>query len=68
MTEEPNAADIPEMERREQTHLHEEIDAIIRRSIEEYDITPVDVVGILECIKHEFLKRMDEEYDCGCAS
>lgn len=59
MTEEGGMPEEPL--RRAQVHLCEAFDAVIARSVLEYDLTPADVVGVLECVKHRFLIRMDEE-------
>ena len=51
----------PEPLRRAQVHLYEAFEAVITRSVAEYDLTPADIVGTLECVKHEILRRMSEQ-------
>jgi len=51
----------PEPLRRSRVHLFEELSNVISRAVMEYDLTTADVAGVLECVKHEFLRRMSEE-------
>ena len=47
--------------REQETQIYNEIISILNRSVEEYSLTELQVVGILESIKHDALNKEQEE-------